>query len=131
MTSAELKTLREALGLPVTWVAEHTNVQRRTVEYWESGRISVPQHVATLLIDLDKRFDDAAEQALSVSEAARKEHGQPESIDLKRYRTDEALWAARPDMLGLPVTAHAALLDRCRRVLLAAGFSVTLQYADH
>ena len=38
MTSAELKTLRESLGLPVQWLAERANVQRRSVEYWEAGR---------------------------------------------------------------------------------------------
>ena len=35
MTSAELKTLRESPGLPVQWLAERANVQRRTVEYWK------------------------------------------------------------------------------------------------
>jgi transcriptional regulator with XRE-family HTH domain len=130
MTAAELKTLREALGLPVAWVAVKSGVQRRTVEYWEAGRMRVPEDVAALLTTLDRQFDRAADEALAVAHEQRDKHGQPETVELKRYRTDEALWTARPDMAGLPVTAHAALLNRARRLLGAAGFAVSIQYHD-
>jgi hypothetical protein len=50
-------------------------------------------------------------------------------VRLYRYRDDESLWQARPDMHGLPVTAHAALLARVRLELLARGQAVTIEYA--
>jgi len=55
-------------------------------------------------------------------------------VRLYRYRDDAALHAARPDMAGLPVTAHAALLARVRlaRVrlaLMARGQAVVIEYA--
>ena len=63
-------------------------------------------------------------------------YGQPISkpcqakvVRLYRYRDDAALHAARPDMDGLPVTAHAALLARVRLALLARGQAVVIEYA--
>jgi hypothetical protein len=53
----------------------------------------------------------------------------PEVVRLYRYRDDAALHAARPDMDGLPVTAHAALLARVRLALLARGQAVVIEYA--
>ena len=41
MTSAELKTTRESLGLTADWLAKKAGVQLRTVRYWESGRNAV------------------------------------------------------------------------------------------
>lgn len=40
----------------------------------------------------------------------------------------QALHAARPDMAGLPVTAHAALLARVRLALMARGQAVVIEY---
>ena len=42
---------------------------------------------------------------------------------------DAELWERRPDMAGLPVTCHAALLARARRLLSAAGFRVVIAWA--
>lgn len=130
MTPAELKTLRESLGLPVQWLAERVGVQRRSVEYWESGRSRVPDDVATLLLQLDAQFAESTRQALAVVADQTATHGAPpETVHLYRYRDEAALWAARPDMQGLPVTAHAALLARVRVALLALGQRVSIEYA--
>ena len=130
MTSAELKTLRESLGLPVQWLAERANVQRRTVEYWEAGRSKVPDDVAELLLKLDAQFAEATRQALAVVDEQTAKQGQPpETVRLYRYRDDAALWEARPDMRDLPVTAHAALLARVRIALQDRGQSVAIEYA--
>jgi hypothetical protein len=50
-------------------------------------------------------------------------------VRLYRYRDEAALHAARPDMAGLPVTAHASLLARVRLALLARGQAVVIEYA--
>lgn len=130
MTPAELKTLRESLGLPVQWLAEQAGVQRRSVEYWESGRSRVPDDVAERLLALDQQFAEATRQALAVVDEQTAAQGQaPRTVYLYRYRDEAALWAARPDMQGLPVTAHAALLARVRLALLASGQAVAIEYA--
>lgn len=46
MNNAELRVVREGLGLSVTDMAEHFGVNPRTVRSWESGRDSVPPWVA-------------------------------------------------------------------------------------
>lgn len=131
MTSAELKTLRESLGLSVAWVAASAGVQRRTVEYWEAGRMAVPSDVEKTIRAIDWQFNHAAKQALQIAQEQRAIHGKPKTVDLRRYRTDAALWEAREDMHGFPVTAHATLLDRSRRLLEEDGFVVTINYADN
>lgn len=130
MTPAELKTIRESLGLPVQWLAERANVQRRTVEYWEAGRSPVPADVAALILQIDAQFAEATRQALAVVDEQTEKQGQPpETVRLYRYRDDAELWAARPDMRGLPVTAHAALLARVRLALQDRGQAAEIEYA--
>ncbi len=130
MTPAELKTIRESLGLPVQWLAERAGVQRRSVEYWEAGRSNVPADVEALLLKLDAQLAEATRQALAVVDEQTAAQGHPpETVRLHRYRDDAALWQARPDMHGLPVTAHAALLARVRAALMARGQPVVIEYA--
>lgn len=128
MTPAELKTTREACGLSQAWLAQRAQVNERTVRYWESGRSTVPDDVATLVAGVDTMLDHAAAQAVEQARTMAAAHGTPDAIDLYRYSTDAELWAARADMQGLPATCHAALLARARRQLKAAGFVVRIHW---
>lgn len=130
MSPAELKTIRESLSLTAQWLADHVGVKLRTVQYWEAGRAPVPDDVAELLLQIDAQFAEATRHALAVVDEQTAKQGQPpETVRLYRYRDDAALWEARPDMRGLPVTAHAALLARVRLELLARGQAVAIEYA--
>lgn len=131
MTPAELKTIRESLGLSAQWLAGRAGVrQQRSVQYWEAGRSRVPEDVADLILRIDAQFTEATRQALAVvDEQTAKQGHPPETVRLYRYRDDAALHVARPDMAGLPVTAHAALLARVRLALLARGHAVVIEYA--
>ena len=92
-----------------------------------------PRVLALLLLVLGlARFATAggSRQALAVADEQTARQGHPpETVRLYRYRDDAALHAARPDMAGLPVTAHAALLARVRLELLALGQAVAIEYA--
>lgn len=130
MTPAELKTLRESLGLSAQWLADRSGVLQRSVQYWEAGRSRVPDDVAELILRIDAQFAEATRQALAVVDEQTAAQGHPpETVRLYRYRDDAELWQARPDMRGLPVTAHAALLARVRSALLARGQAVAIEYA--
>ena len=130
MSPAELKTIRESLGLSAQWLADRAGVLQRSVQSWEAGRSRVPDDVAELLLKLEAQFAEATRQALAVVDEQTAKQGQPpETVRLYRYRDDAALHAARPDMAGLPVTAHAALLARVRLALLARGQAVVIEYA--
>lgn len=130
MTPAELKTIRESLGLTAQWLADRAGVLQRSVQYWEAGRSRVPEDVAELVSRIDAQFAEATRQALAVADEQTAKQGHPpEVVRLYRYRDDAALWEARPDMDGMPVTAHAALLARVRLAMLARGQAVVIEYA--
>ncbi|MFB4280872.1 helix-turn-helix domain-containing protein [Nonomuraea sp. MTCD27] len=45
MTDAELKVVREYLGLSLQWLADHLAVSLRTVQHWEQGKYAIPDGV--------------------------------------------------------------------------------------
>ena len=125
MSGAELKTLREALGLPVSWLADRAGVRERTANYWESGKSQIPEDVAKLVTDLDKAFDERV--SLAVRDYGKYGAQDPEIV-LVRYRTDEDLRRYMPEFADLPATCHAALLNRAKKALEQAGASVRIVY---
>lgn len=128
MTSAELKTMRESLGLTAQWLADVSGVQLRTVQYWEVDR-AVPDEVAKRLIDLDARFSEMARNVVSLTGQLHEASGtKPENVKLYRFRNEQDLWRDRPDMQGLPVTCYAAMLNRCRLALEEEGYKVRILY---
>ncbi len=130
MTPAELKTNREALGLPVSWLAAQAEVSERTVRYWESGRNQVPEDVVDIIEHVEAVARDFVDQALTVVAEATAEHsGPPEVIDLRRFATDAELWRQHPEVRPLPATWHAACLARIARELEARGIPAVIEYA--
>lgn len=127
MTPAELKTLRESLGISAQWVADQAGVRLRTVQYWEAGKMPVPEDVAALLTRIDEQYERAVGAALAALKEAPQ---QPTEVVLLRYRTDADLWRFRPDMEPLPSSSHAALLSRVRRALWTAGMPSVIEYME-
>lgn len=122
MTGAELKTLRESLGLTVAWVAEQAQVKHRTVTYWESGRFPVPSDVAAMLTAIESQLHnrmDALDRHLMVAHR-----------NLIRYRTDSDLWDFEPDLRPLPATSHAAMLGWLRHKRFAQGWPVGIVWMN-
>lgn len=115
MTGAEFKTLRESLGLPVSWVASQGGVRERTVSYWESSGAPVPHDMERLLLDVERKLNQ-----LAISEA--------DAAPLLRYRTNADLWKHKPEMHPLPTTAYAAMLGWRRRFLMAAGRAAPIDW---
>lgn len=128
MTPAEMKTIRESLGLSAQWVADQAGVMLRTVQYWEAGRMSVPADVAKMLVEIDQRLENAVAQAVTEMSELSEKNGPPGDIELVRYRTDEDLWSAKPDMRPLPASTHAAMLARTRRAFLALGIPISINF---
>jgi hypothetical protein len=63
MTPADVKTIRESLGVSAQWLATAVRVDQRTVRRWEDGAIPLRADVVDLLIRLDVQMaaDIAAE----------------------------------------------------------------------
>lgn len=131
MTGAEMRTLREALGLPVTWLAEQTGVQERTIRHWETGRNKVPADVAKLLRSIDANIETTVSQAvLQYVDGALTTNGAPEVVCLVRYRTDADLHTYQPGFAPLPATCHGVLLHRTLKALEARKANVRIVYLD-
>lgn len=131
MTGAELKTLRESLGLTVQWVADQSKVRLRTAQYWEAGRNKVPADVAALIARTEARTRTMVANALAqIDEVTQAQVGTLEAVDLRRYASDAELWRKHPDCKPLPATWHATMLARITRALEAKGVSSTIQYAS-
>jgi hypothetical protein len=53
MTDAELKVVREYLGLSLQWLADHLAVSLRTVQHWEQGKYAIPDGVRLAVESLE------------------------------------------------------------------------------
>ena len=114
MNSATLKTMREACGLSVTDLAKlipslkapGETVKERTVQYWEKGRNNIPDDVAETIQNIDAELNLMVD---SYMEALPKDSY---SVTLYRFKDVEDFWRLYPKMANLPVTCHAAMLNR-------------------
>ena len=131
MTAAELKTLRESLGLPLQWVAQQAGVRLRSAQYWEAGKNPVPDDVAGLLMSLDEQLWQLVADYLAQVDEIKAEEGRlPEGIVLIRYKTDEDLWEFHSGFKPIPASSHAMLLARTRRKLSEIGVASIIEYMD-
>jgi DNA-binding XRE family transcriptional regulator len=128
MTGAELQTLREACNLGRDEFAELVRVEARTVKHWENGRAGVPADVAAVVERLDQSISQAVSAGLVALRdlRARAKPGSAEGTGggsalgdmvLIRYRTAHDLAKYQPDMRGLPLGAHGAIVQRFRQSL--------------
>ncbi len=104
MSDAELKVIREFLGLTGDWLAGHLEVSPRTVRHWEQGKYPIPDGVRLAMEDLEART------ATFISGIVEKLLDMPEPAVLT-YRTDEEYHAAHPDIL-FPASWHRAVVAR-------------------
>lgn len=131
MTGAQLKTLRESLGLTAQWIADQAGVRLRTAQYWEAGGRGVPDDVAALLMRVEAMHQHGLAAALAQLDDTIARMGEPpEVVELRRYGTDAELWDAHPDLHPLPASCHAALLARVFRALEARGQRAVIEYAS-
>lgn len=58
LSAAEVRTLREGLGVTADWLADHLDVQTRTVQRWESGANAIKQFAVDALLMLESQAAD-------------------------------------------------------------------------
>ncbi len=134
VTPAELKTLREGLGLTIGDLAVLAGVSERTARYWESGqqgRATAPPDVAQMVWEIDRQVTAAAIETRTMFLAQANETGeQPRQVVLLRYRENVHLWQFQPEMRPLPVATHGAMLTRCRLALQEIGVEARIIYME-
>lgn len=118
MTSAELRVVREYLGLTPEWLAGHLGVSARTVRHWEAGKYAIPDGVRLEIEDLERRTGEF------VSGVVEKLMDLPDPGVLT-YRDDAEYHAAHPEM-PFPASWHRAVVARIAQEVPA----LAIAYAD-
>ncbi|GEL19323.1 helix-turn-helix domain-containing protein [Pseudonocardia asaccharolytica] len=104
MTGAELRVVREHLGLTTRWLAEHLRVQERTVHRWEADVSPIPDGVRCAVEDLETRTAAVVTTAIEACLDA------PDPKILT-YRTDGDYQAHHPEQ-PWPASWHRAVVAR-------------------
>lgn len=104
MTAAELRVVREWLGLPAPWLAAHLQVAERAVSRWESGASVVPDGVRLEVERLERVTAEHVDTAVRAAEDAR-------DPELLTYRTDADFRAHHAGQLW-PASWHRAVCAR-------------------
>lgn len=120
MTDAELRVVREYLGLTPEWLAAHLGVSARTVRHWEAGKYAIPDGVRLEVEDLEKRTREWINALV------------PKLLDLPEpavavYRTDADYHAAESGS-KFPASWHRAVVARIAQEVpgLAIGYGATV-----
>lgn len=115
MTDAELRVVREHLGLTGEWLAKHLGVSDRTVRHWEQGRYAIPEGVRLAIEQLEHVT------AQAVGEAVQQLLDAPEPTVIT-YRSDAEYRAAHPE-IPFPASWHRAVIGRVAQEV--PGLSIT------
>lgn len=102
-TSAEMKCLRESMGLTTKWLSKRWGVAEYSVQRWERGRI-LPDELDADLHDLKRRFDREVQHTAAEADRANEMTGEPTAIIVPRNDVD----ATR----GMPAAWHRAIAQR-------------------
>lgn len=104
MTAAELKVVREWLGLTTRWLAEHLHVTERTVHRWEADEVPIREFVRVAIEDIERQTAEVVDAAVSACNDAR-------DPAILTYRTDEDYHRHHPEQ-PWPASWHRAVIAR-------------------
>lgn len=118
MTPAELKVVREFLGVSGEWLAGHLKVSARTVRHWEEAKYPIPDGMRLAVEDLEART------AEFIGGAVRQLNDLPDTT-IATYRNDVEYHAAHPE-IHFPASWHRRVCARIAQEV--PGLSIV--YAD-
>lgn len=104
MTGAELRVVREWLGLTTRWLADHLDVAERSIHRWESGERPIPDGVRLAVERLEQATSEIVEAAVTACNDA------PDP-GLITYRSDGEYAEHHPEQ-PWPASWHRAVVAR-------------------
>lgn len=107
MTDAELRVVREHLGLTGDWLAAHLHVSPRTVRHWEQGKYAIPDGVRVEI----ERLEAVTADAVTAGIDAYRDVDDPAEVSLLTYRSDDDYHAHHPEV-AWPASWHRAVCAR-------------------
>lgn len=107
MNGAQFRTLRESLGLPVSWIARTSGVAERQVRRWENEDAPVKDDALLLLVQMQ---GEATQTRIELEQSVRENPDVP----LYAYRDDDELWRDHPSYARdrIPASYYRAILQR-------------------
>ncbi len=104
MSGAELRVVREHIGLTVDWLAAHLHVAPRSIHRWEAGERDIPDGIRDAVETLEARTAEHVTAAVEACNTSR-------DPALATYRTDGEYRAHHPE-LTWPASWHRAVVAR-------------------
>lgn len=104
MTAAELRVVREYLGLTIEWLCADLDVQGRTGRRWESGESPIPDGVRARIEEIEQQTAALVDEAIAACRDAR----EPEMLT---YRSDADYRMHHPEA-AWPASWHRAVVGR-------------------
>jgi hypothetical protein len=135
MEATEFKTLREFLGLPISWLAHNTRVEEADIFAWEGGKRKIPNSAVELLTNISGILDEFEQNITNIYTHSNNVSNKPRTVVLLQYTCNEDLWRYQADFAPLPISTYNILLERVRNNLSRYGitmvtvFMLTDQYA--
>lgn len=134
MKPAELKTLREYLGLSANLMALKFGVEKRTIYYWEDGTYSTPEIVKTFLRQACKRLvylvNMEVEKVLNFIKEVTEQNEPPEFYCLIRFQNDKQFWKYKKELSGTPNSFYNVVLAKTLEELERLNINATLIYMN-
>ncbi|MFJ2217730.1 helix-turn-helix domain-containing protein [Streptomyces sp. NPDC101062] len=118
MTPAELRVVREYLGLTPEWLTTHLNITGRQVRNWEQGKTPIPDAHRLEIQNLE-RYTGNFVSAVSDHLMDLPDPG------VITYRNDAEYHAAHPEV-RFPASWHRAVIARVAQEV----HGLTIAYAD-
>lgn len=134
MNGAELRTVRESMGLSMEWLAQRLpnpvlgrmGISVKTLRRWERDNQDIPGDVAEHLNELMGLFVGLVDRELDKADNALRSGAQ---VILERYSRDSEMVTRNVSLAGFPAAFHAAALFLAReRLLHILGYRPAIRY---
>ncbi len=130
---AELARRRDLLGASTDNMACLLGYSRKqSYTKWERGGSGeVPQHVWDEIERLERWRDATINAILAQTKKWRDEYGQPQAVDLPRWRRPDSYAANVTDAQLVPFGVYTRTIGLAVDALLDAGFDVNLTWSEN
>lgn len=136
MTGAELKVMREALGVSIRWCCyffkqSELSISERMWRHWETDKGRPPLYLKE---DIEQLINIQAQVVNNGVQAALEciRANEVDKIVLYQYKTDLDLWERHPDdtfkKFKLPVAFHSQILFLVKQELAKQGVHAVIDY---
>lgn len=105
MTSAELRVVREMLGLSLEHLARLLKVEVDLVTHWERGTVEIPTSVR---LAVERQEAKAANEVTGLVDGL----NDARDVGVVTFRTDEDFHLAMPGVSNYPATWHRSIVAR-------------------